>query len=249
MIGKLITIVILIAVALGVISGLLGFLGVYLPVIGFLTLCFIVIYIWYKNGGLFERIRKNKLLANPFEANQRKVLMIGSSFFQFWPDAAKDFAPIDVLNMGIGGTQIHNWTDYLDTTVAPYAPRGLIIYAGSNDFNIKTDPDKVLEDLKKLLEKIKQKFPSIPVLYVGICPTIARRDYWNDIQKFNSNARKLCEETENFHYTDSASVILNPDGSYQRDIYKFDRLHFNDSGYDRWRKAVIPAVKNIFPGR
>ena len=199
-----------------------------------------------KPNTLFDEIRESKLRLHPFEENKGKVLMIGSSFFQLWPNAERDFAPVNVLNLGINGTRLKHWIRYIDSTVMPYVPQGLIIYAGSNDFNEKANPDDVIKDLRALANKIKTSLPNIPVLYVGICPTISKQVFWDDIRSFNQKAERLCRKTAGFHYIDSAPAIFNPDGTYRDDIYMDDLLHLNDKGYDCWREALIPAVKAVF---
>jgi lysophospholipase L1-like esterase len=234
-----------ILIVLGIISALLGIFIWFLVLVGILVVAILCLVVWYKRGGYFNRIRKKQLVANPFNENQDKDLMIGSSFFQDWTTAKQDFAPLDIVNIGIGGTIIKSWTDYLDNTVVPYAPRSLIVYVGSNDFNGKATAEGVFADLVVLFNAIAVKLPGVPVVYLGICPTLARKESWNEIQKFNDMAKATCEQRENFYYVDSAPSIFDANGELHSEIYKFDKLHFNKKGYQAWASGVCPRVRQI----
>jgi lysophospholipase L1-like esterase len=217
-----------------------------LGAVGAAVAAFGVAAVWFTSGAMFEHIRRRNLAAHPVADNQGHVLMVGSSFFQYWATAEQDFAPLDVVNIGVGGTRIDDWIGYLDSTVVPYHPRGLIVYAGSNDFNTDADPAAVFARLEVLLDGIAQRLPGVPVLYVGICPTIARRARWADVRRFNALARQKCESMPDFHYLESAPAILDANGGYRKQIYRRDRLHFNQQGYALWAAAVVPASKAVF---
>jgi len=229
----------------GVAAGLLGFLTAYAAVVGGLVLLIAAFGLWYRSGWFFERTRRKKLAAFPFAHNQGKVLMIGSSSFQFWATAEQDLAPVEVVNLGIGGTVIADWTAYLDNTVVPYGPRGVMIYAGLNDFNTHANPQTVFERMQLLLDAIEGKLPGIKVLCLGLCPTIARASNWSDIQQFNTLLDEAAQ-AKGFAYLDSTEVILDATGQLQKAIYRFDGMHFNEQGYACWVKAVKPAVDSLF---
>ena len=201
--------------------------------------------LWYRTGWFFERIRRKKLAQFPFADNQGRVLMIGSSSFQYWKTATQDLAPIDVVNLGIGGTAIDHWTDYLDDTVVPYGPRGVMIYAGLNDFNTRADPAVVFERMQRLLDAIEAKLPGVKVLCLGLCPTIARASNWDDITQFNALFEEAAQ-VKGFAYVDSTAIILDAQGKLQRSLYRFDGIHFNEQGYACWVKAVKPAAESLF---
>ena len=224
-----------IARAVSVVAGLVVVLGV---VAG--------LAVWYRLGGMFERIRRRKLAGFPFESNRGRVVMIGSSSFEYWKTAEQDLAPVGVLNLGIGGTAIAHWTGYLDSTVLPYRPRGLMIYAGLNDFNVRADPIAVFSRMKQLLDAIEVKLPGVPVLCLGLCPTLARATNWEDIEQFNSLVAKLCRSKPGFHFLDSTAEILDENAQLQKEIYRFDGLHFNALGYACWLRSVKPAVDRVF---
>jgi len=234
-----------IVIVCGVAAGLLGFFWTYAAIIGGLVVIMALFGLWYRTGWFFERIRRKKLAEFPFDDNQARVVMIGSSSFQYWKTAERDLAPIDVLNLGIGGTVIANWTDFLDNTVVPYGPRGLMIYAGLNDFNTRAKPQAVFARMQALLDAIEIKLPGVKVLCLGLCPTIARAANWGDIETFNALLKEAVQ-AKGFAYVDSTAVILDAQGQLQKSLYRFDGMHFNEQGYTTWVKAVKPAVEDLF---
>ena len=151
-----------------------------------------------------------------------------------------------MLNLGIGGTAISHWTNYLDTTVVPYSPKGVMVYAGLNDFNTKANPENVFGRMKELLDGLETRLPGIPVLCLGLCPTVARASNWADIQRFNAMVADLCQSKPDFDFLDSTEDILDPNGRLQKEIYRFDGIHFNDRGYSCWVKSVKPAADAAF---
>jgi len=235
-----------IVIVIGIAAALLGFFWYYAAVIFVLALIVAVFGVWYMKGGAFERIRKKKLAAFPFESNQSRILMIGSSSFEFWKTADQDLAPADVLNLGIGGTAIEHWTGYLDSTVVPYHPKGVMVYAGLNDFNTRANPQAVYEKMKELLDALEQRLPGVTVLVLGLCPTVARASNWADIQQFNALVDQLCTSKPGYHFLDSTASILDNNGKLQKDIYRWDGMHYNDKGYACWVKSVKPAVEKYF---
>jgi len=88
-----------------------------------------------RNGDstLWERqIRK-------FEAEDRiglntgAIVFTGSSTIRFWKSLQSDMSPLQVLNRGFGGAQIHDVTHYADRILVPTRPRAIVFYAGEND--------------------------------------------------------------------------------------------------------------------
>ena len=246
MIRRAVGVLVGVVAVFGVIAALAGFFWIYAAVIGVLALALVVMGTWYMKGGHFEKVRTQKLAAWPFQDNQGKILMIGSSSFEYWKAPEQDLAPLDVINLGIGGTAISHWTTYLDSTVVPYAPKGVMVYAGLNDFNTRANPEAVFARMKELLDGLEQKLAGVTVLCLGLCPTVARASNWSDIQKFNAMVAELCESKPGLHFLDSTAEILDAGGQLQKEIYRFDGIHFNDRGYACWVKSVNPAAQAVF---
>lgn len=232
-------------ILLGIIAALLNIFTWFLLFTGLLVALAGVLVLVFLRSRSFEQVRRRHLQAHPFEQNLHKDLMVGSSFFEGWVSASRDFAPLDILNIGIGGTVIQTWIDFLENTVAPYQPRSLILYAGSNDFNQAATAELVFARLAALFDQIEDRLPGIPVVYIGICPTIARQHSWPEIQKFNRLVEQACAARAHFYFVDSAPAILDAAGQLRPELYLPDTLHFNPQGYQAWAGGVCPQVIGI----
>ncbi len=230
---------------LGVILSLIGAFRVFAYSLAIIVILLMIMFILYKNGVIFDIICKNKIRSTSLNTNKDKMIMIGSSFFKRWITAENDFSGIDIINFGIDGTRIGDWIKIWGKTIIPYEPSSILLYIGSNDFNNKVSIEIVLKNIEKLLNEIKNKVPKIPIMYVAIAPTIARKDKWEQIKKFNNLVKELCESTSNLYFIDPTCSMLKADGSLLNDIYMNDNLHFNAKGYQYWSSAIVPEVSKI----
>jgi lysophospholipase L1-like esterase len=46
----------------------------------------------------------------------------------------------------------------------------------------------------------------------------------------------------NAHFIDVYHIMLNPDGTVIKDIFKDDMLHMNPKGYALWQKEIAPYL-------
>lgn len=56
---------------------------------------------------------------------QGQVLLTGSSFIERWESSSTDLAPLETVNVGIGGTKIGDQAAYMDRLVTPFRPRAV----------------------------------------------------------------------------------------------------------------------------
>ncbi|HEY2343709.1 MAG TPA: GDSL-type esterase/lipase family protein, partial [Chthoniobacteraceae bacterium] len=96
------------------------------------------------------------------------VLFIGSSSIRLWKSLAQDFPNQHVLNRGFGGSEISDSIGYIDRIVVPYAPRLIVMYAGGNDIHSGKSAERVIDDFKTFVEKVRGKLPNVPIDYISI---------------------------------------------------------------------------------
>jgi len=173
---------------------------------------------------------------------QGMVLLTGSSFFENWTTSGDDLAPLETLNVGIGGTRIGDQIHYVDQLVTPFAPRALVVYAGSNDiggmpFFTKT-ADQVVPKVKEYVALARSRFPELPIYYVGIVESPSREGVRGEIQDANRQLAEWAAETGEITFIDTAPALLTEDGAIDGSLFGSDRLHFNDAGYSKFAAAV-----------
>ena len=108
------------------------------------------------------------------------IVFVGSSSIQKWTTLARDFPHHQVLNRGFGGSQLIDSVHFADRIVIPYAPRMVVLYAGTNDIAAGKSPEQVFADFQAFVEKIRAKLPQTEIAYISNAGNPAR---WTQVEK------------------------------------------------------------------
>ena len=57
--------------------------------------------------------------------------------------------------------------------------------------------------------------------------------------------RKITESTPGVYYIPTAYAFLDRDGIPRAELFKEDRLHLNEVGYQIWSKIVLGALESV----
>jgi len=170
------------------------------------------------------------------------IVFLGSSSFRMWGDAEKIFKKYQVINRGFGGSTLSDAINYLDYLVQPYQPRQVVIYSGENDIAMGTGAEETFERLKTLAEKIREKQPEVPLVYISMKESPSRVQFRDSLIKANNLIKTYISSLPNAVYIDVNTKMLNKDGSTRPELFKEDMLHMKKAGYDIWEKALRPAL-------
>jgi lysophospholipase L1-like esterase len=192
---------------------------------------------WEKDITAFEAADKK----NP--APTGAVLFAGSSTIVRWKTLAQDLPGVTVLNRGFGGNQIKDSTYYAERMIFPYEPRAIVLRAGGNDINAGWPVEEVFNDYKAFVAKMRSRFPQIPIYYIGLTPTIRRREQVEAGDKLNALIAAYCKANRGLTYIDARDVSLDRAGQIRPDVFVADMLHFKEEGY----KLLAARVRPIIP--
>jgi len=198
---------------------------------------------WEKDIQAFEKADRT----NP--PPQGAVLFIGSSTIRLWKTLRQDFPEYKVINRGFGGSQIADSIYYADRIVIPYKPKMIVFYAGGNDINAGKTPEKVCEDFKMFVERVRAKLPEVRIAYMSTGPSPARWAQVEKQKKVNELIREYIIGAGNMDYIDVFDVFLGPDGKPLENLFVKDKLHNSDEGYKIRVKAVRPYLEKRFPSK
>jgi len=171
------------------------------------------------------------------------ILFIGSSLIRHWRTLARDFPGRPVFNRGFGGSHISDSVYYFDRIVAPYQPRSIFHYAGSNDINAGKTPRQVFEDFKAFARRVRAQLPRTRLDFIAIGTSPSR---WGDVAKVREANRLIRDYTahdDKLGFIDVFPAMLGPDGQPKPDIFVADRLHLNAKGYAIWTKIIAPYLE------
>ena len=178
---------------------------------------------------------------------QNAVLFAGSSTIRLWDTLAQDIPEIPVINRGFGGSQLFENTLYADRIAIPYAPKIIVLFAGTNDLAYgNKSPQQVFESFQEYVAKIRASLPDTRVVYLSISPTVQR---WNNEAKVletNYLIQKWITEndapTNKLTYLGTHDALLGADGKPQPKLLREDGLHLNKDGYKLYTSIVKPRI-------
>lgn len=192
---------------------------------------------WEKDIKAFEAMDK----ASP--PPEGAVLFIGSSTIRMWKTLKEDFPECKVINRGFGGSQIEDSVFFADRIVIPYKPKLIVFYAGGNDINAGKTPEKIAEDFKAFVEKVRAKLPDARIAFMASGPSIKRWAQADKQRKLNQLVKEYIAQGSNMDYIDAFDVFLGPDGTPRPELYIADKLHNSADGYKIRVSLVKPYIE------
>ena len=192
----------------------------------------------------WKEIQEFKKLDQTNGIPKKPILFVGSSSFTYWKDVNDYFPGKTIINRGFGGSRLLDLNNYADDLLDPYNPKQIVIYCGEND--IATDnptPAEVLERFKIFFEKIRSKYPKVPVAYVSIKYSPSREQFWPQMKELNESIEAYLKTQKRAKYIDITKVMDDENGKVRTDIFKGDMLHMKVEGYRLWTKVIAPYLK------
>jgi lysophospholipase L1-like esterase len=179
------------------------------------------------------------------------MLFTGSSSIRLWRTLEEDMAPLEVVNRGFGGSQIHEVAHYVDRIILPHKPRGIVFYAGENDmsglyFTQPKTPSEVQESYRQFCRGIHATLPDVPIYFISIKPPKRRRKFWQEMKKANEMIHEFCLSDERLHYIDITEPMLDEEGNTRVELFKWDGIHMNKEGYGIWASVIKPILIDHF---
>lgn len=193
--------------------------------------------LWQKEIDAFAEIDRRQ--TSPKDA----VLFVGSSSFRKWDSLRNDFPKINVVNRGFGGSHIEDVNFYFDQIVTPFQPKMILLYAGENDVTAGKTTERVLEDFKSFVLKVKEKTPKSKIVFVSLKPSPARWELREKFQKTNALIKTEIEKIKDAKFVDVWTAMLNEKGEPKSELFIADKLHMNQQGYEIWRKILDEYVR------
>jgi lysophospholipase L1-like esterase len=170
------------------------------------------------------------------------IVFVGSSTIRLWaPRLKQDFRGLNVIGRGFGGSALPDSTYFAKRIIAPYKPRQIVLFAGSNDIAAKRTAKDVAEDFRHFVNVVRCLLPATRISFLEITSCPSRWAQRAEVVAANALIRQLCETGNNTDFIPARSEFLYPDGSGAREqLFAKDRLHLNAAGYDILARLVRP---------
>lgn len=177
------------------------------------------------------------------------VLFYGSSSIRLWKTLSTDFAGINVVNRGFGGSTAPDALKYLDRLVLPHKPATIVFYEGDNDLNRGRTPQELLADCKTFATRIHAVLPQTRILFLSIKPSVKRKSQFDRQTEANQLLSTWIAgaKDQRLAYVDIVTPMLDAAGNVRPELFSKDLLHMNADGYQVWTRCITAALKSSNP--
>ena len=193
---------------------------------------------WYEDEVRWLERTRNLGLVDP-----PPVAFYGSSSIRLWETLQEDFPGIGVVNLGFGWSTLAACAHFFSRLVPPHRPRSLLVYAGDNDLQDGDSPAHVRDDFAAFVSKARALDPGVPIAFIAIKPSVARKALLPKIREANALVREYAATQQGVTYLDVFTPMLGRDGQPQPQWFIADGLHMNRKGYVLWIDVVKPWLE------
>lgn len=192
---------------------------------------------WEKEISAFEAADKT----NP--PPKHAVLFLGSSTIRLWKSLAQDFPGVPTINRGFGGSEIVDATHFVDRIVFPYEPRQIIFRSGGNDLQGGKSAADVCNDFKDFVATVHARLPKTEIVFLSWNNSPSR---WHSAAReraLNQLVAEFAKKQKRVTYLDVADLSLDANGQPRPELFRSDKLHFNEQGYQLLVARVRPVIR------
>lgn len=156
-------------------------------------------------------------------------------------------APRHAVNLGISGDRTeHVLWRFENGNLEGIAPKAAVVMIGTNNFlgDGTNSPEQVLEGVRAVVQRLRERLPGTKILLLGIFP---RGDRFNEMRgnllQVNQALSRL-NDGEQVFFADIGAAFVEDDGSISKEIMP-DALHLSAEGYQRWADAIEPWLVRL----
>lgn len=198
---------------------------------------------------------KEDSVVNPYNieiSDMDNFVLLGDSLTEYYP-IEEFFDGLPVVNSGVGGYKTTDILNNLEKMVGIYNPTKVFLLIGINDFSDGSGVDKIVNNIKKIIERIQVLRPKTKIYLESIYPINDTDDEKinpesvsdknnEDIKKINKKLRQYCEHSE-VTYIDVYNELIDNEGNLDLK-YTEEGLHLSNLGYLKVTKVLLPYFQD-----
>ncbi len=196
---------------------------------------------WYE-----DEVRGLERTRSPRLGDRAPVAFYGSSSIRLWETLDDDFPGVGIVNLGFGGSTLEACAHFFPRLVPRWHPRSLLVYAGDNDLGDGRSPEDVLASLRDLIRQADALLGPIPLAFLSIKPSPARRYLDEQIRRANALTRDEISARPGGRFIDVYPRMLDAAGRPLVELYAEDGLHLSRLGYRVWAATVMEHSRFLF---
>lgn len=177
-----------------------------------------------------------------WNASNETIVFTGSSSIRYWHNLEKKFPQYQIVNSGFGGSKTSDLLIHSEELILKFNPKKVFIYEGDNDIYYKIKTKIILENIMKIIHRIKEKKPSTEIILIAAKPSIVRWNLRGRYKHLNEKLKKIADKDELIYFANVWHPMLKGK-KVKKDIFIKDGLHMNSKGYDIWYDVLKPFMK------
>lgn len=199
-----------------------------------------------------SKVRLNHFKKVNPETPEGLICFAGDSMIEYL-NLEKFLPGVDAINRGIAGATTEFILNHFDDIFGDLNPSEILISIGSNDLVLlEHKPNQIVEDIKRIFDKIIEKFPFTTIYYLSTTPVIKedhpvyKKMYIGG--RTNEENRLINEGVRK--YTDSHSIMyidlfapLIDEHEYLKEEYTADGIHLNKVGYKVYADIIRETLR------
>jgi FkbH-like protein len=183
------------------------------------------------------------------QANQGAVVFVGDSNIGGWKSLRQDFAPLDVVNAGVGGDVSRGVLFRLREDVIDFHPRAVVILVGFNDLSAEEKIADYMANMKSILRLLLGYDHRLPIVICTLppgdrepsAPDVSRADR----EALNARLDSLKGVAPNLVILDLFRLLARPNGLPDPADFYQDGIHLSMAGYRKLRDGLVRVFHRL----
>lgn len=197
-----------------------------------------------------KEIIKTVTETKTIEVLEENIVFFGDSITYRY-NIKESFSDHYIVNKGINGHSTNDLLNRLDKDVIEYNPSKVFLLIGVNDLSGFIDKETVVDNIKKIIEKITEKRSKTKIYVESIYPInrriLTEKEYpidevlTNDlIKETNELIKELCKDKD-LTYIDVYDELIDDEGNLKEE-YTVEGQHLTDEGYEKVTEVLKKYV-------
>lgn len=173
------------------------------------------------------------------------VVFVGSSSIELWKDLPASFPGLKTKNLGVAATTYSYLVDHVEEWADKYPARRFVVYSGDNDIAWGSSSERVAGLFREFATRLRRKIPDVKIFVLSVKPNsnLLRRLRMGTVRKTNLQIEQEAARLGFATYVDIFSLMLDGRGRPRGELFGFDGIHMNASGYEVWARALRPLLR------
>ena len=195
----------------------------------------------------------------PSKKNRQTVVMIGSTLFDHWSTAEKDFGSTPVVNNAFHQATIADFSKHYKKLITNYKPKAVVICLGTDEIHkrtingkeglpLETVEEACVKQMQTLITRIHKKSKKTKIFFVSL-PLYPNRsaDLWAAVNDYNSDMKAYCKKHKKYlTYLNLQGALMKgkkPNSAYFSGTESGGNLYLTTAGYGKVKSVIVKKAK------